>query len=58
MEWQGILALVLGIPFMLFTYVYLWYLIIDGVREAIKEALPRKGKGNRHQHMTTSNLEF
>jgi len=58
MEWHIILALVLGIPLMLATHVYLWYLIIGGIREAIKEALLRKGKSNRHQHMTTSNLEF
>ena len=38
MEWQVILALVLGIPLMTLTQIYLWYLIIGGIREAIKEA--------------------
>jgi len=37
MEWEVILALVLGVPLMLFTQIYLWYLIIGGIHEAIKE---------------------
>lgn len=42
MEWEVILALVLGIPLMLFTQIYLWYLIIGGIREAIKEARKKR----------------
>jgi len=38
MEWQVILALVLGIPLMTLTQIYLWYLIIGGIHDAIKEA--------------------
>ena len=58
MEWYVILILVLGIPVILFPAAYVWYLNVGGLYAAIKEALPRKGKSNRHQHMTTSNLEF
>jgi len=42
MEWQVILALVLGVPLMLATYVYLWCLIISGINAAIKEARERR----------------
>ena len=48
MEWQVILALVLGIPLMLFTHVYLWYLILDGIYATIEEARgKRAGRGVR-----------
>lgn len=42
MEWQFILALVLGIPLMLFTHIYMWYLIIDGIYALIKEVREKK----------------
>jgi hypothetical protein len=42
MEWQFILALVLGVPLMVATYVYLWYFIISGINAAIKEARERR----------------
>lgn len=38
MEWQVILALVLGIPIILFPAAYVWYLNIGGIYAAIKEA--------------------
>ncbi len=42
MEWEVILALVLGIPLMLSTQIYLWYLIIGGTCEAINEAWEKR----------------
>jgi len=42
MEWEVILALVLGIPLMLATQIYLWHLIIGGTCEAINEAREKR----------------
>jgi len=36
------LALVLGAPLMVATYVYLWYSIISGINAGIKEARKRR----------------
>lgn len=35
MEWQVVLALVLGIPVILFPAAYVWYLTIGGIRELV-----------------------
>lgn len=46
MEWEVILALVLGIPMMLFTQILLWALIMEGIHEATKGAPERRvGRG-------------
>ena len=37
MEWQVILALVLGIPIILFPAVYVWYLNIGGIVAAVRK---------------------
>ena len=43
MEWEVILALVLGIPVILFPAAYVWYLDIGGIIAAVRE----KGKAAR-----------
>ena len=47
MEWQVILALVLGIPIILFPAAYVWYLNIGGIYAAVQEA--RKKKAAREE---------
>lgn len=42
MEWQVILALVMGIPLMLVTQVYLWYLVVSGVYVAIRDVRSKR----------------
>ena len=37
MEWQVILALVLGVPIILSPAAYVWYLNIGGIYAAIRE---------------------
>lgn len=37
MEWQVILALVLGIPIILFPAAYVWYLNIGGIFAAVRK---------------------
>ncbi len=36
MQWEFIVALALGIPVILFPVVFVWYLNIGGIYEAIK----------------------
>jgi len=36
MEWQVVLALVLGIPIVLFPAAYVWYLNIGGMLAAVR----------------------
>jgi hypothetical protein len=52
MEWQVILALVLGVPLMVATYVYLWYSIISGINAAIKEARERRAARETREAQT------
>ena len=42
MEWQIILALVLGIPIILFPVVLIWYVNISGLYQAMREAHQRQ----------------
>ena len=42
MEWPVILALVLGIPIILFPAAYVWYLNLGGVYAAIKKARAKR----------------
>lgn len=37
MEWQVVLALVLGIPIVLFPAAYVWYLNIGGILAAVRK---------------------
>jgi len=42
MEWPVILALVLGIPIILFPAAYVWYLNLGGAYAAIKKARAKR----------------
>ena len=42
MEWQVILALVLGIPVILFPSAYVWYLNIGGIYAAVRKAQEKR----------------
>lgn len=42
MEWQVILALVLGIPAILLPVVLIWYLNISGLYQVIRDARQRQ----------------
>jgi hypothetical protein len=42
MEWPVILALVLGIPIILFPAAYVWYLNLGGVYAAIRKARAKR----------------
>jgi hypothetical protein len=42
MEWPVILALVLGIPIILFPAAYVWYLNIGGIYAAIRDARAKR----------------
>ena len=42
MQWEFIVALVLGVPVILFPVVFVWYLNIGGIYSAIKEARSKK----------------
>ena len=42
MEWPVILALVVGIPIILFPAAYVWYLNLGGVYAAIKKARAKR----------------
>jgi len=42
MEWQIILALVIGIPIVVFPLAYIWYLNIGGIVLAIKHAREKR----------------
>ena len=37
MEWQVVLALVLGIPIVLFPAAYIWYLNIGGILATVRK---------------------
>ena len=55
MEWPVILALVLGIPIILFPAAYVWYLNLGGVYAAIKKA--RADKAVREQTVKSTGRE-
>lgn len=42
MQWEIVVALVIGIPIILFPAVFVWYLNLGGLYAAIKEARARK----------------
>jgi hypothetical protein len=42
MQWEFIVALVLGIPIILFPVVFVWYLNIGGIYTTIQEARRKK----------------
>ena len=42
MEWQFILALVLGIPIILFPVALIWYMNISGLYQVMREARQRQ----------------
>jgi CHASE3 domain sensor protein len=42
MEWQIILALVLGIPVILLPIAFVWYLNISGLYQVIRDARQRQ----------------
>ena len=42
MEWQFIVALVLGIPIILFPLAFIWYLNISGLYQVMREARQRQ----------------
>ena len=42
MQWEFIVALVIGIPIILFPAAFVWYLNFGGIYAAIKEARARR----------------
>ena len=42
MEWQVIVALVIGIPIILFPVIYVWYLNVGGIVAAFKRAREKR----------------
>ena len=42
MEWQVILALVLGIPAILLPVAFVWYLNISGLYQVVRDARQRQ----------------
>lgn len=42
MEWQVIVALVIGIPIIVFPVLFVWYLNLGGLRAAFKTAREKK----------------
>jgi len=42
MEWQVILALVLGIPALLLPVAFVWYLNISGLYQVVRDARQRQ----------------
>jgi hypothetical protein len=42
MEWQIIVALVIGIPIILFPVIYVWYLNVGGIVAAFRRARERR----------------
>ncbi len=47
MEWWGILALVLGIPIVLFLVAFVWYLNISGIYQVIRDKRARQKRRAR-----------
>jgi len=42
MEWQIIVALVIGIPIILFPVAFIWYINLSGLYEVMREARQRR----------------
>jgi len=42
MQWEFIVALVIGIPIILFPAAFVWYLNIGGIVSAVREARSRR----------------
>ena len=42
MQWEFIVALVVGIPIILFPVAFVWYLNIGGIYVAVKEARAKR----------------
>ena len=42
MQWEFIVALIVAIPVILFPAAFIWYLNVDGIYAAIKEARARR----------------
>ena len=42
MQWEFIVALIIGIPVILFPVAFVWYLNVGGIYTAIKEARAKK----------------
>jgi len=47
MEWQGIVAIVVAVPIILFPAAYVWYLNIGGIRAAVREARESRAKAEK-----------
>jgi hypothetical protein len=43
MQWQLVVALVIGIPVILFPLAYIWYLNIGGIVAAVRQARETRG---------------
>jgi hypothetical protein len=58
MEWQIIVALVIGIPIILFPLAYVWYLNIGGIYAALKKtrekrvAKPKEEAGQEREYVS------
>jgi len=42
MEWQIILALVIGIPIILFPVAFIWYMNVSGLYQVMRDARQRE----------------
>ena len=58
MQWELILALVIGVPIILFPAAYVWYLNIGGLASAVKEARAKRAKEQKLEDKTQQDLEY
>ena len=49
MEWQVILALVLGIPAILLPVAFIWYLNVSGLYQVVRDARQRQKRRIAHE---------
>jgi len=49
MEWQVILALVLGIPVILLPVAFVWYLNVSGLYRVVRDARQRQKRRAAHE---------
>ncbi|MBC8512548.1 MAG: hypothetical protein H8D32_06165 [Dehalococcoidia bacterium] len=47
MEWQLILALVIGIPIILFPVAFIWYMNVSGLYRVMRDARQREKRRAR-----------
>ncbi len=47
MEWQIILALVIGIPIILFPVAFIWYMNVSGLYQVMRDARQREKRRAR-----------